>query len=452
MMEKFRFYIAMIMARLSFFGLKLLGRNATHLPGVIAVRICPNVLEYLEVGQQFVAITGTNGKTSTTNMVVSFLEAQGVDLCANVMGSNIEGGIISALLTSTTFFGKSTKDVTVFEVDERASLYIFPYIKPDLIAVTNLYRDSYARNAHVDYIVETLETSIPKSSTLILNGDDILTSNLMKDNKRRYFSIAPLRQEVEVKDSLIQDSVYCPVCDHPLTYDFQRYHHIGRVHCEQCGFTNSKADYEVIGIEDSQYILQEEGAQYTYHINTDNMSDHYNMLSAISVLREMGYDHALIQAYFENIKTVETRYDMVEKNDKRYVTMLSKDQNPVANSRVFDFIRQQESWGSRVIVMMNEAHGYEKEVRVVENMAWLYDANFEYLNIPEVKAIYCVGARAHEYQSRLALESFDLNKIHVCETLPEDIESCDTVIILHSTKNIPAAFRYRQQLIEKGVS
>ena len=156
MMEKFRFYIAMIMARLSFFGLKLLGRNATHLPGVIAVRICPNVLEYLEVGQQFVAITGTNGKTSTTNMVVSFLEAQGVDLCANVMGSNIEGGIISALLTSTTFFGKSTKDVTVFEVDERASLYIFPYIKPDLIAVTNLYRDSYARNAHVDYLVESL--------------------------------------------------------------------------------------------------------------------------------------------------------------------------------------------------------------------------------------------------------------------------------------------------------
>lgn len=451
-MNKFRFYIAIILARLSTFVLKLLGRNATHLPGVIAVGICPNVLEYLEVSDNFIAITGTNGKTSTTNMVVSFLENQGVDLSANVLGSNIEGGIISAILAATTFFGKNKKEVTVFEVDERASLYIFPYIKPKLVAVTNLYRDSYARNAHVDYIVQTLETSIPKSSKLILNGDDVVASQLLKDLPRSYFSIAPMNGEIEVKDSIIQDSVYCPICDHPLIYDFQRYHHIGRVHCENCGFSNANADYEIVNIESDFYEIKENNQIYRYTNKTDNMTDNYNELTAISILREMGYDHGVIQSYFENLKTVESRFDEKIKQGKRYVTMLAKDQNPVANSRVFDFIRQQKDWGKCIIVLINEAHNYDKEVKYVENVAWLYDTNFEYLNAPNIKQIHCIGPRAYEYQSRMVLGGIDLSKIEISQDLPDISEDFDTVIILHSTKNIPVAFNYRDKLMNMGGS
>ncbi len=129
-MKPIRFYIAMSVARSATVALKLLGRNASHMPGAIALKLCPDVLNYLEPSDNFVAITGTNGKTSTTNMVVSFLVSQGLDVSANLLGSNIEGGIITELMNATTFTGKNKKDVSIFEIDERASLYIFPYIQP----------------------------------------------------------------------------------------------------------------------------------------------------------------------------------------------------------------------------------------------------------------------------------------------------------------------------------
>lgn len=451
-MKPIRFYIAMISARFSYFALKMVGRNATHLPGVIAVTIYPEVLKHLEISENFIAVTGTNGKTSTTNMIVAFLEDQGVDLVANLIGSNIEGGIISALLTSTTFFGKNKKEMAVLEIDERASLRIFPYIQPKILAVTNLFRDSYSRNAHIDYIVETLETSIPKTSNLILNGDDILTSQLSIENKRKYFSIAPLKGEIEVKDSIIQDTPYCPKCHHPLTYDFQRHHHIGKVHCEKCGFSNEEADFQIIEVDKNIIKLKEKDNIYEYKNTTENLTDNYNKLAAISVLRAIGYQHKTIQAYFNNLKTVESRFDEMIVDGKRYVTILAKDQNPVANSRVFDFIKGQTAWGKTTIVIMNEAHGYTKTVNFAENTAWLYDTNFEYLNKSHIQKIYCVGSRAYEYESRLVLAGIAESKIVATKIKPEIKEDFDTIIVLHSTKNIDDAFSYRDKLISKGAN
>ena len=451
-MKPIRFYLAMIASRTSIILLKLLGRNASHMPGVIALKICPNVLAYLEISDDFIAISGTNGKTSTTNMVVSFLEAQNKTLSANLLGSNIEGGIITALLNSTTYFGKNKVDMAVFEVDERASLYIFPYIKPKILAITNLYRDSYTRNAHVDYIVETLETSIPLSTRLILNADDILTSSLCQNNERKYFSIAHLKDEPEVKDSIIQDTPYCLVCGHKLSYDFQRYHHIGVVHCDNCGFHNPKADYEIVAITDKEIELKEKEEIYTYANASDNLSEHYNKLSAISVLREMGYDHKTLIHYFNDIKTVETRFDEIINGDKRYITILSKDQNPVANSRVFNFIKDKKEWDDAIIVMMTEAHGYQKAPHFVENMAWLYDTNFEYLNLDSIKKIYCIGGRHEEYKSRLLLAGVSDEKIIGSPEIIDVQEDFKTLIVLHNTKNIEVAMAYRDRLAKKGAN
>ncbi|HZJ87431.1 MAG TPA: MurT ligase domain-containing protein [Erysipelothrix sp.] len=449
-MKPIRFYIAMIVARSSILALKLLGRNASHMPGVIALKICPDVLKYLEPSDTFIAITGTNGKTSTTNMIVDFLDAQGLDVSANLLGSNIEGGVITELMNSTTFSGKSKKEVSVFEIDERASLYIFPYIKPQILGVTNLYRDSYTRNAHVDYIVETLNTSIPDSTELILNADDILCSSLKPNNRRKYFSIAPLEHEEEVKDSIIQDTPYCPVCHEPLNYEFQRYHHVGKVHCKNCGFKSPQANFEIIKITDTETYLKENDEIFIYQSSSDNLSEHYNKLTAIAVLREMGYSHATLIKYFNEIKTVESRFDEIIKDGKRYITILSKDQNPVANSRVFNFIKDKKEWKDIVIVMMTEAHSYNKTPRFVENMAWLYDTNFEYLNNDRIKKIYCIGSRHQEYESRLLYAGITQEKIISSPEIVDVKDEYQTLIMLHNTKNIPITMDYRVSQMKLG--
>lgn len=452
MKKPIKFYIATCVARLSRIALRTLGRNASHLPGVLAVRILPNYLSYLEMPNRVVVVTGTNGKTTTVNMILSFLKEQNQEVVTNQLGSNILGGIISSLLTSTSFFGKNKKDLGVFEVDERASNLILPYLKPDIVVVTNLFRDSYRRNAHVGFIVDILETSIPKESTLILNADDLLVQNLRTENNRKLFSVAPQEGEEQVLDSIIQDVVYCPRCNHELTFDFKRYHHIGFAHCENCGYKNAEADCIVTSTGDTVRI-EENGESYDYSAVGANITDTYNMVAAITALREMGYSQDTIRSGFNEMHIVGSRFHERMVGNHRLLTILSKDQNPVANSRVFDFIRKQKSWNSVSIVMMTEVSDYSGMPDVVENVAWLYDANFEYLNQDFINQIIIVGYRNEDFRARLLLAGFPDDKI-VCLTKVDDLLShvnydSETYVLLHGTKNIDSTAKISNELASK---
>ncbi len=302
----------------------------------------------------------------------------------------------------------------------------------------------------MDYIVETLNTSIPDSTELILNSDDILCSSLKPENDRKYFSIAPLEGESEVKDSIIQDTPYCPNCKEPLNYEFQRYHHVGKVHCHHCGFKSPKANFEIKRITESETHLYEDGTLYVYEFASDNLSEQYNKLTAISVLREMGYAHETLMEYFKQITTVESRFDEIIENDTRYITILSKDQNPVANSRVFNLIKDTKEWEDIVVVMMTEAHSYHKPARFVENMAWLYDTNFEYLKDERIQKIICIGSRHKEYESRLLYSGISQDKIIGSKDIIDVEDAYKTLIVLHNTKNIPVAMAYRQSQMKGG--
>lgn len=453
-MKPIRFYLAMLVSRLSYYVMRLLGRTASHTPGAIALAICPQVLKYLDVPETFVAITGTNGKTTTTNLVVDYLEAKGVNLISNTAGSNIEGGIITALLRSTTFTGKSTKDVAIFEVDEKITPYIFPYIEPDILLVTNLYRDSYKRNAHVGYIVDILNQSIPSKSHLILNGDDVIASNLKKENARSYFGIAPQEFEEEIRDSIIQDAPYCPNCGHILTYDFKRYHHIGRVHCDHCHYKTPKIDYEVSYLDDQKFELQEGKQSYTYINRIRNITDIYNKLAAIAILRKLSYTHEEIQSVYDQdaLKVVESRYKESVVNGKRIVSVLAKDQNPIANSRVYDFVRKQKDWGSMTILLMNEDQTHDANFQEVENTSWHYEADFEYLNTDQIKKIYLMGNRTLDFKTRLVLAGVAEDIIEMLppsDTIDLPINT-DTFVILHDILNTAYVNKFRTILEQEA--
>ena len=73
--KTFRFYIALWVAKCTSFILKVLKRNATYMPGKIALTICPNFLGMLEKPKTIVGVTGTNGKTTVCNMINDILTA-----------------------------------------------------------------------------------------------------------------------------------------------------------------------------------------------------------------------------------------------------------------------------------------------------------------------------------------------------------------------------------------
>lgn len=174
-MGKLRFLLALWLAKLSVPALKITRHNGTDFPGSLALKLCPDFLRYVGKPGTIIAVTGTNGKTTVSNLLTDILEADGKKVLSNRSGSNITSGISTALLRGCDLLGRAKSyDMAVLEVDERASVRIFPYVKPDYVLVTNLTRDSIMRNAHPGYIADILTRSIPQTPTMILNAIDLI--------------------------------------------------------------------------------------------------------------------------------------------------------------------------------------------------------------------------------------------------------------------------------------
>ena len=189
-MKKIQYYFALFTAKLAQLLLKILGRNATFLPGKIAIALCNDFLAHITPPKTVIAVTGTNGKTTVSNLISSILAKNGYSITNNSFGSNVQAGVISALIADTTFSGKPKKDIAVLEVDERSSLLIYPRLRPDYLVCTNIMRDSIKRNAHTEFIRYVIDKALPESTKLILNADDLIAFSLgSKGQSRVHFGL-----------------------------------------------------------------------------------------------------------------------------------------------------------------------------------------------------------------------------------------------------------------------
>ena len=132
-MARIRFHLAVIAAKCCGILIRLLGRNASHNPGVVALKVCPNFLRLAPKAPLVICVTGTNGKTTVSNLLTDALLADGRKVVNNRTGSNIVPGCTTNLVNSLNWLGRCKVDAAVYEVDERASRLILPYLKPDYL-------------------------------------------------------------------------------------------------------------------------------------------------------------------------------------------------------------------------------------------------------------------------------------------------------------------------------
>ena len=76
---KIKTTVAVIAAKITGHVCKLMGRQGVTWAGKIALKICPDILEELssQVREKIFVVCGTNGKTTTNNMLCAGLEAEG---------------------------------------------------------------------------------------------------------------------------------------------------------------------------------------------------------------------------------------------------------------------------------------------------------------------------------------------------------------------------------------
>ena len=99
-----RFLVTIFIVRMTTAFMKLIGLKATHFPGQLAKRLCPDFLSRIEKPETIIGITGTNGKTTISNLVADMADHYGLDFAHNAYGSNIEEGIITSLIEASSFF------------------------------------------------------------------------------------------------------------------------------------------------------------------------------------------------------------------------------------------------------------------------------------------------------------------------------------------------------------
>ena len=453
MKKNLKFFVGMFVAKMIQILLKLFRRNASHLPGWIALKICPDLLGRIGKPETIIAVTGTNGKTTVSNILIDILESNGYDVLNNKLGSNIDGGIASSLISGSTLFGKAKKKVAVLEVDERSSKKIYPYIKPKYILCTNIFRDSMKRNAHTDFIVDIINSAIPEESKLILNADDLICSGLGTDkNKKIYFGIDKLDTDLNECINIINDIRTCPKCGAKLKYDYVRYHHIGKAHCEKCNYKSPESNYLGTNIDfenNTIDIKTSEGIQ-KYNLISNNIINIYNMVAAIAVLKEFGICEDDIKKAFSTYKVVESRYFEEEINGKKIIKYLAKGQNPVACSRTFDYIKHEK--GKKAVMLNLDDYFDAKESS--ENMAWIYDADYELLNSDDIVQIIVGGARCKDHYVRLLLAGIPKEKIFIDKSEIEATkylrpEEVDKIFILYDVYTVEISDRVKEAIENK---
>lgn len=157
-------------------AVRLRGRSGGQaMPGLVVETLVPGYLGVMlgQLPNGVVIITGTNGKTTTTKMVVELLRTNGKRVLTNPTGSNLTCGIISSVSQQAGHTGKLPFDIAVFELDEAYARQFTDVVKPRYVLGLNASRDQLDRFGEVDKVAELIsETMLSATDAIIVNADD----------------------------------------------------------------------------------------------------------------------------------------------------------------------------------------------------------------------------------------------------------------------------------------
>ena len=430
--NKLFFYLGLWAGKATKLALKLANKKVPYYPGTIAGKVCPNIKHYLNKPKTIIAVTGTNGKSTTCKMLEDFLSSQGLKVINN-NGFNTSPGIIAALMDSVTIFNRQNYDVAILETDELTSKRIFKDLKIDYLIITNLFRDSIEKNGTPEFMASRIKDAIQDNTKLIINGDDALTCTLAND-KTVFFGIGDLDTDYKKPYNLMNDLVLCPKCNEPLKYSNIKYSHIGKYSCK-CGYSRPTCKYEIseINFKKNYFILNND----KYDLNYNNIPNTYNALGVISLLQEMGYQYETINSKFKDIKILGTRFVSEEKDGKILTSILAKGQNPAAVSQTFETIGKDKN-KKDVVLLMDDVTAKKNNTCEVEE--WLYDSDFEFLDSKSINKVIIGGVRAKDFYVRMLMTNINPKKILMTYEEKEvvdliDYEHIKEIVLVHDVFN-----------------
>lgn len=379
--------LAICLAKISAWILQFLKRGGSY-PGKVALMICPDILHHLQIDGEVIVVTGTNGKTSTANMLVQSLLQANKSVISNTKGDNMKNGIVSTLVKHATIQGHVRADMVVLEVDELSMPYLFEHLHIHDVVITNFFRDQLDRAKEMDQLIQIVEQALSKfQGNLILNGNDPNTVRFAYDLPKAQVSFYGVDANEHHVDEA-KEGAFCPLCHHQLQYHSYQYSHIGDFYCEHCDFETPKQQLKATAIQGKQFHVHFD----TYEAPLDSLYMIYNCMAVLGVFDVLHLEKQYAKKAFQDFVMPEGRNEVFYDGERTVTLHLVK--NPTGTNEVLkQMVKSEQPYV--LLFMLND---YPQDGT---DISWIYDADFERIFTASLKHIIVCGTRAHEAGLRM---------------------------------------------------
>ena len=393
-MKKLRHVLAVIACKLLIKLGVLMGKKGSSLPGSVAMKIAPDILRTLskQIKKEIVLVCGTNGKTTTNNLIYSLMKKDGNGVVCNNVGANMLPGVACAFISKANIWGKLSADTASIECDEASVRHIVKHITPQKIVVTNLFRDQSDRYGEIENTAMLLKEAFDKvpEAVLVLNADDPYSTELGKGRKCIYFGVSE-----NALDDANGESPLSPICANPLRYEYHLYNQLGKYACSKCDFERPNPNYSATRVcrEDGlEFVLSYKGEQHKLSVNYRGFYNIYNILASFAVFESMGGSIYTAREVFDEYKPQLGRMEEFTIEGKKVILNLAK--NPAGFNQAISTVMS-DNRTKNILVAVNDMPSDGTDI------SWLWDTEFEKLNSDTVASVYAGGTRQDDLALRL---------------------------------------------------
>ena len=309
--------------------------------GMIALRLMPDFVRRFKGidYDKVVFITGTNGKSTTTNLVAHTLISAGKKVASNVEGANMMSGVATTLIKNSTLGGRFNKEYLVLEIDERSMPGIREVLPAGHMGITNLQKDQVQRNGDPDFILRKFRGAIGKDMTLYLNNEEPRSKSLEDcAGDSVYFSIAP-NAKTRTTNDFYNVTMPCPKCGHPIRYHFYNLASIGEFECSRCAYRSEPSpDVRLTDVDFVQKTFLLDGKLWNYAYA--NPFYIYNYAMDIAICRHFGLADAQIRDALAAFINPAHRRESLRYNGKQIRYLRMKQENPETLQSALDTIAE----------------------------------------------------------------------------------------------------------------
>lgn len=381
---------------------KMMGKKGSSAPGGIAMKIAPGLLKSLagQMKGDIIMVCGTNGKTTTNNLLCTLLESNGKKVVCNKVGANMLQGVACAFISNATITGKLKADYASIECDEASLRHVVKHVTPTKIVVTNLFRDQLDRYGEIEQTLGMLNEAIEKvpDTQLILNADDPLSMQLGEGRNCLYYGIDE-NCNVNVNES--KEGRNCPKCGSELSYSYHHYSQLGDYRCEKCGFARPKPDYSVKNINLNNGMIFDvlyKDKQQNLNLNYRGFYNIYNILASFCAYESTGLGTENINSVFNNYKPQIGRMEEFRIGGKSVILNLAK--NAAGFNQAIATVAS-DTRSKDVLIAINDNPSDGRDI------SWIWDVDFEKLAESDIKSICAGGMRKLDTALRLKYAGFE---------------------------------------------